>query len=59
MFYLGETGKDFLDFLLKLSADDRKVTDNDPEPLTVTGDNVLQLLTNSGKATSNRVVAAP
>jgi len=43
----GETGKDFLDFLLKLSADDRKVTDNDPEPLTVTGDNVLQLLTNS------------
>ena len=35
--YLGESGKDFLDFILKLCADDRKASELDQESLAVTG----------------------
>jgi len=43
----GEQGKDFVDFILKLCSHEDEGVVSELEPLSVLGDNILQLLTNS------------
>ena len=49
---LGESGKDFIDFIVKMCEEGDRGTEfssTAPEPLAIMGDNILQLLTNSGR----------